>query len=420
MRVNGNVVNGMSLMAIQGANALFPLLVFPYLLTLLGKGAFAELVVAEAIAFYVLTVCLYSFDTSGVNSIVEARKQGGASAEAECFFNIFGARVFLFFVSAFPLVGAYYLFSDGSLAVLLAWLCFVLGMIFQCNYYFQAVERNLPLAICVLVSRFCAVLAIYFFVSGAADLLLASLILAGSFLASGIAAFSYLLYRFGAGSLRSMSVGAIVALLGDGRHLFVGNISVALFRGANVLILAGVSNSAAVSAYAVAEKVIKSIQALARPLNQLFMPKAVKSWSLLQVEDKTPSRAFDLIWINTRIQVGVMFFVMPLGILAIYVGHYLGLLSGFGNDVLLLIVLMAPAVIFGVANAMFGAVGLTLIGAQAYFARAVFAVGGAIFMFSLLMSYFYSAVGASIAFVLAEMLLLIAFVWKYQRDLKRG
>ncbi|WP_169716214.1 oligosaccharide flippase family protein [Pseudomonas mucidolens] len=399
---------------------MFPLLVFPYLLTLLGKGAFAELVVAEAMAFYVLTVCLYSFDTSGVNSIVEARKQGDLSEEAECFFNILGARIFLFFVSALPLAGAYHLFSDGSLAVLLAWLCFVLGMIFQCNYYFQAVERNLPLAVFVLVSRFGAVLAIYLFVGGATDLLLASLILAGSFLASGIAAFFYLLYRFGAGNLRSMSVRSIVSLLGDGRHLFFGNISVALFRGANILILAGVSNSAAVSAYAVAEKVVKSIQALARPLNQLFMPKAVKAWSLLPVEEKTPSKAFDLIWINTRIQLGVMFFVMPLGVFAIYVGHLFGLLPGFGDEVLLLIVLLAPAVIFGVANAMFGAVGLTLIGAQAYFARSVFAVGASIFLFSLVASYFYDAVGASVAFVLAEVLLLVMFMWKYQRKLKNG
>ena len=59
MRLNSNLTNGLALVAIQGANALFPLLVFPFLLTVLGKDAFAELVVAEAMAFYVLTVCLY-------------------------------------------------------------------------------------------------------------------------------------------------------------------------------------------------------------------------------------------------------------------------------------------------------------------------------------------------------------------------
>ncbi|MFC6337425.1 oligosaccharide flippase family protein [Pseudomonas sp. CCM 7891] len=420
MRVNANLINGLSLVSIQGANALFPLLVFPFLLTVLGKDAFAELVVAEAMAFYVLTVCLYSFDTSGVHSIIEARKQGGASAEAECFFNILGTRIALFVVSALPLAGAYHVFADGSLTVLLAWLCFVLGMILQCNYYFQAIESNGLLAAFVLISRFCAVLAIYFFVDGAEDILLASMILAGSFLASGIAAFIFLLCRFGVGSMRSASAKAIISLLGEGRHLFFGNISVVLFRGANVLILTGVSNTAAVSTYAVAEKVVKSIQALARPLNQLFMPKAVKAWSLLALEHKTNLQAFDLIWKSTRIQICLMFFVLPIGVLAIYTSHILGFLPGFSDEVIILIALMAPAVIFGVANAMFGAVGLTLIGAQSYFATTVFAVGTSIFLFSLTVSYFFDAFGAALAFVLAEILLLISFVWKYLRKPKHG
>lgn len=420
MRLNSNLTNGLALVAIQGANALFPILVFPFLLTVLGKNAFAELVVAEAMAFYVLTVCLYSFDTSGVQSIVEARQQGGTSAEAECFFNILGTRIALFVVSAAPMTIAYYILADGSLAVMLAWLCFVLGMILQCNYYFQAVESNAPLAAFVLVSRFCAVLVIYLTIDGATDVLTASLILAGSFLASGIAAFLFLLRYFGVKGMRSASVSGMLYLLREGRHLFFGNISVALFRGANVLILAGVSNSAAVSVYAVVEKIIKSIQALARPLNQLFIPKAIKTWSGLAVEDKTHLHAFEVIWKNTRVQVCLMFIALPLCVFVIYAGRALGYLPGFSNEALVLIPLMAPAVIFGVANAMFGAVGLTLIGAQSYFATAVFTVGVCTFLFSMAACYYFDAYGAAVAFVFAEMSLLIAFLWKYKRNEKNG
>ncbi|AEV61671.1 oligosaccharide flippase family protein [Pseudomonas ogarae] len=415
MRINQNLINGLALVSIQGANALFPLLVFPFLFTVLDKDAFAELVVAEAMAFYVLTVCLYSFDTSGVHSIVEARKQGGASAEAECFFNILGARIVLFIVSALPLASAYYVFTDGGGAVLLVWLCFVLGTILQCNYYFQAAENSIPLAVFVLVSRFCAVLAIYLIVDSVTDILVVSMILAGSFLVSGVAALIFLVFRFGAGSIGLASADGIISLLREGWHLFLGNISVALFRGANILILAGVSNSVAVSAYAVAEKVIKSIQALARPLNQLFMPKAVKAWSLLAVEQKTNLWAFKLIWDNTRFQIYLMLVALPLGVLAIYAGHTQGLLPGFNDEAIMLIILMAPAVIFGVANAMFGVVGLTLIGAQAYFAITVFSIGASVFLFSLVVSCFFGALGAALAFVLAEMLLLIAFICKYKK-----
>ncbi|WP_434675146.1 oligosaccharide flippase family protein [Pseudomonas sp. D3-10] len=420
MRLNSHLTNGLALVAIQGANALFPLLVFPFLLTVLGKDAFAELVVAEAMAFYVLTVCLYSFDTSGVQSIVEARQHGGLIAEAECFFNILGTRIALFIVSAVPMAIAYYILADGSLSVMLAWLCFVLGMILQCNYYFQAIESNTLLAAFVLASRFSAVLAIYLIVDDAADVLTASLILAGSFLTSGLAAFIFLLRYFGVSGMRSASVGGMFSFLREGRHLFFGNVSVALFRGANVLILAGVSNNAAVSVYAVVEKIIKSIQALARPLNQLFIPKAVKTWSVLPVEQKTYSHAFEVIWKNTRIQIYLMFIALPFGMLAIYAGRALGYLPGFSNEALVLVLFMAPAVIFGVANAMFGAVGLTLIGAQSYFAKAVFTVGVSTFLCSMAACYYFDAHGAAVAFVFAEMSLLVAFLWKYKRNKKNG
>lgn len=420
MRLNANVVNALSLVAIQGANALFPLLVFPYLLGMLGEDAFTELVVAEALAFYVLTVCLYSFDTSGVQAIIEARRQEVRSAEAECFFNILGARIALFFIAVLPLAVFYHLFSDGSVVVLLVWMSFVLGMIFQCNYYFQATESNWILAVFVLLSRVFAVLAIYFFVDGESDLLLASSILAGSFLLSGATALVVLFGRFGFRGVRLASSKKIFALLSDGRHLFFGNISVALFRGANILILAWVSNSAAVSAYALAEKVIKSIQALARPLNQVFVPKAVKAWSLLGDEQKTKKQCFDLIWKSTRLQIYLMLFVLPIGVLSIFIGHTLGVLPGFSNEATILILLMAPAVIFGVANAMFGAVGLSLIGAQSYFASAIFFVGASIFLYSLIMSHYFAAFGAASAFVLAEMFLLMSFILKYQWKAARG
>ncbi len=413
MKFNANVVNGLSLMAIQGANALFPLLVFPYLLGVLGADAFAELVVAEAIAFYVLAVCLYSFDTSGVLAIIEARSQNEKLKEAGCFFNILSSRIALFFVSSLPLVSIYYLLVDGNVAILLAWLAFVLGMILQNNYYFQAIENNWLLAVIVLCSRFGGVVAIYLLVDGEEDVLLASTILGGSFLVSGMAAFIILLSRFGLNSVRLVSARAIITLLYEGRHLFFGNVSVTFFRGANVLILAGVSSSAAVSTYALAEKVIKSIQALARPLNQLFVPKAVKAWSLLSVEKKSNQQAFVLIWKNTRIQLLLMLFILPVGVISIYVAHTWWRLPGFIDETVVLIALMAPAVMFGVANAMFGAIGLSLIGAQSYFASAVFAVGIFSFLFSMIMSYYYDAFGAASAFVIAEALLLMSFMRKY-------
>ncbi|MCO7516726.1 oligosaccharide flippase family protein [Pseudomonas guariconensis] len=420
MRFKSNAVNALSLVAIQGANALFPLFVFPYLLVVLGKDAFASLVVAEAVAFYVLTICLYSFDTSGVQAIIESRKHGRPEDEAACFFNMLGARLVLFFVSAIMLISGSALVPGAKTELLAIWLIFVLGMILQSNFYFQAIERNFALAVSITASRFVAVGAIYLQVHDAADLVVACVILAGSFLASGVVAIIIVMRHFGISSLRFISRREITLNLVEGRHLFFGNLSVTLFRGANVLILSALSDAAAVAAYALSEKIIKSIQALARPLNQVFAPKAIKAWSLLDEKEKKPEMARSLIWRSTRLQLLMMLVLLPLTVGAIWAGHEFGFLPGFEGETVLLIALMAPAVMFGVANAMFGAVGLNLLNAQAYFASTVFLVGACIFVLSLVLSHVFNAFGAASAFVLAELFLLLAFLRKYKGKTDRG
>jgi PST family polysaccharide transporter len=61
-----------------------------------------------------------------------------------------------------------------------------------------------------------------------------------------------------------------------------------------------------------------------------------------------------------------------------------------------------------------------LIGAQSYFAAAVFSVGASIFLFSVAVCYYFDAYGAAVAFVFAEMFLLMAFLWKYQGKKRNG
>ncbi|WP_276489093.1 oligosaccharide flippase family protein [Ectopseudomonas mendocina] len=402
------LLNGLSLVAIQGGNAIFPLIVFPLLLSSLGWDAFSTLVVAEALAFYVLTICLYGFDLLGVKYIIEASQRGEDGAEI--YFNILVARMILFTIAAVFFSGFYYVFGVDNFIVFFVWLFFPLGMVLQSNYYFQAIERNFYLAFVILVSRFLAILAIYFFVKVPADLLLASLILVGSFLASGAAVFFLMLLRFGLAGLGFVKPRLIYDLLYDGRHVFLGGLSVVFFRGSNVLVLAVVSTSLAVSSYSLAEKIIKSTQALARPLNQFFTPRVIKEWG---GSGKTNSVALSILWRNTKLQVALMLCVMPVIVFVMYISFSHEYFSGLNEYSLILVLLMSPAVVFGVANAMFGALGLSLIGAQSYFATAVFIVGVLALLFSIVVSPFWGGAGAAVSFVLGEVLLLISFLCRF-------
>lgn len=420
VKPNSSIVNGLSLAAIQGANAIFPLLVYPFLLTRMGSIAFSELVTTESLALILLVVSLYSFDTTGVQSIIDARKSGDERLEAEYFFNILGARLVLFIAASLLVMGIYALISHGKVMVFVAWLGFVLGTILQCNYYFQATESNLRLATFVLISRLISAVLVYSCISNQDDLLKSSIILGCSFLFSGVAAYTTIAFHFRKVEIRAANVSTIISMLIQGRHLFLGNISVVLFRSANVLILARVANSTAVSSYALAEKVIKCLQALARPVSQFYETKAVKAWFLYDPEKRSTASALRLIWKSTRIQIFLMLVIVPLSISLIYLGNERGLLPGFDNQSFMLIYLMSPAVLFGVANSMFGVIGLNLISAQRYFSRAVFSVGIIIFLCSIIASSIFAATGAAYAYLFAEILLLSVFVMRYRPFPKYG
>ena len=233
---NKNVFNLLSLAGIQGANALFPLAVFPYLLSVLGYEEFSIVVVCEAVTLYMLAVCLYSFDVTAVKEIISSDAGEDGVDEPTVFWNVLCTRLILFAVVAIVGLFISYSYYSKYFYPLLAWLMFPLGMILQNNYYFQAKESNLRLSIFVLLSRLSACLTIYLLIASSDDMLLSISILAGSFLLSGIASLisiaSSITFRYSMISKKS-----IARLLEQGFMIFLGNISVSLFRGSNVIIL---------------------------------------------------------------------------------------------------------------------------------------------------------------------------------------
>ncbi len=60
----------LELAVIQGANAIFPVLIFPFIMLSVGTDLFSKIVLSEALAMYVLIFSLYSFDIISVQKII--------------------------------------------------------------------------------------------------------------------------------------------------------------------------------------------------------------------------------------------------------------------------------------------------------------------------------------------------------------
>ncbi|MEY7909885.1 hypothetical protein AB9D99_27270, partial [Citrobacter cronae] len=134
----------LELAVIQGANAIFPVLIFPFIMLSVGTDLFSKIVLSEALAMYVLIFSLYSFDIISVQKIISVNTNDEAY---KVFVLTLVCRCILFaFISILILIIVFFI-SNTLFFYFSIFLFYPLGMIFQSNYYYQATANNKPLAI---------------------------------------------------------------------------------------------------------------------------------------------------------------------------------------------------------------------------------------------------------------------------------
>lgn len=411
LRANrADISNLAALAGIQLGNALLPLVAYPFVLGVVGADRFSRIAVTESVMLMLLTVIAYSFDIDGVSRAVPRRAD--VHAVSLIFSEVLFARLALLAGAVVAILAVSPLFEWVTIALLLSWMLFPLGYILQGAWFFQSLERNgLPAAL-VITTRVLCLLWIYRVVSTPADYHWVPLIVGVTYAGGGAVLLVSTLVRHSI-RLTPVSLPRIGELLLHGKEIFLGNISVVLYRDSNVLILNIFSSSAAVSSYAIAEKLIKVFQAGARPLNQLFFPKVIHALRDLRVPGPPALRT-------------VLRYTIPqlsalaLGVATIVASYYLleDRLPAFfssisGVAITHLVALMTAAVFVGVANFMFGFVGLNHLDGRRYLMKSILITGLCSIVLCVTLAHFFAATGAALSFVLAEVLLLAQILRAY-------
>ena len=402
-----------ALTVIQASNALVPLLIVPYALATVGTGAYAEIAITEAISALVLAAVLFSFEVDGVARITRLGRQAEPAKLGAVVSEVLAARLLLFAIVG-PLAIAIYWLAGGRATGLLAlWLLVPLGHIFHAYWFYQATERNIPPAAITLLSRVLTLAIIFGFVRGPGDAALIPLAIGGPFVAAGLCSTLYIIagLRIPVGTVRFAT---ILAGLRTGKEVFAGNVAVSFYREMNVVILGIVGVPAAgISTYALVEKSIKMLQAVTRPLNQLFFPKVLHALSDKAVPGREVAR---LILRYTLPQLGAvlgMMVLIPLGYgaAATVLPRVRALVEL--PDVATMAAIMAPAMLLGIANFMFGTAGLNALGQRHYLFLAIVATGLASVATCFVLGAAFGAIGAALCFVLAEAMLFALVLRRY-------
>jgi PST family polysaccharide transporter len=404
--IRRGVTNLVALAAIQVANALLPLVAYPLVLSVVGSERFSRIVVTESIMLVALALVIYSLDVEGVAFIAGLDPERDGDRISATFSDILLLRLLLLLASVVLLAVAAPFLDRRTLLLLGGWMLFPLGYILQSSWFFQGIEQNAIAASLIIVSRLACLGLIRLLIVRPDDFILVPVLVGGCYSAGGAAVLTYAVLRHRVRLTRGSAARAF-AMANQGKAIFLGNLSVTLYRGSNVLILNAVGTSAAVATYTLAEKAIKAFQAGVGPLNQVFFPKVIRALEGFTAPSKSALR---VIVRYTLPQLGMLLAgatAVALGLRLFHGRLPAAFQTSDAYRVLVLVAIMSPAVLFGVANFMFGSAGLNYLGRRTYFALAILITGLLNLAVCSVLAAHFSGVGAALSYALAEMTLFL-------------
>lgn len=284
-----------------------PLLVFPYLVRVLGVENFG--IVAFSLAFmgYSSLVVNYGFDLGSSRDISINRKD---RRELNKIFSatLYLKLIFLFACFLLMIVVAKHVDSlNNYLDILLMAYGVVVGAALMPQWLFQGLERLAVPALVGVMTKFLYLVLVFIFVKTTSDYDNVVIITSLTAILNGILGLYFAHQLLEVKFVRVPRL-FLMKTLKDSWYLFISKVSISVYSISTVFILGVFSTESQVGIYAAAEKIIRAIQGLLNPVSQAFYPQMASDLS-------SPSR---LLGLNKLRNVGLVmisaFFVISLGV----------------------------------------------------------------------------------------------------------
>ncbi|MBS7254390.1 oligosaccharide flippase family protein [Flavobacterium branchiicola] len=272
------ISNFFSLVMLQGANYIFPLLTIPFLFRTLGVDTFGLISFASAFAQYFVILTDFGFNLSGVQFI--SANRDNKDLRDTFFVNVIISQLLLFFLGLIILLSVLFIFdkfNQDKWVYLLSYLT-VFGTVLLPTWFFQGMEQMKYITKINIVTRTLAIIPVFFLVKSDGDYLLVPFFYGLGSVASGIIALYIAKARFEVNfCFAKASFKGIKKCLKDSSNFFVSRLSVSLYTVSNTFVLGLVAGNIAVGYYAAAEKLYMAIQSMYGPLNNALYPYMVKN-----------------------------------------------------------------------------------------------------------------------------------------------
>ncbi|WP_405203215.1 oligosaccharide flippase family protein [Dokdonia sp. LLG6352-1] len=273
--------NYVSLLFIQAANILLPLILLPYLVRTLGVEKYGLVLLAQSFCTILYVFVEFGFNLSATRriSILKDNDSGksqvfSAVISIKLLLAVAVAVVYAIIILAFPrfrLEWEVYALSYGV----------VVGQALFPDWFFQGIEKMQFIAILNVLAKIIFTALIFIFVREVGDYSNVPLFTSIGFLIAGTISFIISLKFV---KLIKPSKKMMGELMTESKSIFVSNIAARLFNSANVFIVGMIAGDAIAGIYGSFERIFMAAKGFFSPIMQAVFP-----W--LSVQDEAKRRA---------------------------------------------------------------------------------------------------------------------------------
>lgn len=259
------------LFSLQGLNYLIPLAVLPYLVRVLGIERYGLLAFAQSLAQYFVIFTDYGFNLSATKQIARARAD--RERVSSLFWCVIILKLALMLLSAIVLavlLAAVPRFHSEVSLYAAAFMA-VIGTVLFPIWLFQGMEQMKYISMVSGGAKLLSALALFIFVRGTSDYVLALAILSGGMLFAGIVGLVVAITRFGI-IVRMPAKAEIADTLRDGWHLFVSTAATTFYTNSTVFLVGIFAGNVQAGYFSAAEKIVRGMQGLLGPVTQAIYP----------------------------------------------------------------------------------------------------------------------------------------------------
>jgi len=402
--------NFLSLSSLQLFSYILPLLTIPYLVRILGVEYFGLISFAGAIVGYFVIITQYGFELTAVKEV--SVNKDDKTKLTEIFSSVMTIKFLLLVITFVILVLITMFFEKFEFERIVYFLTFgmVIGDVLFPRWFFQGMEQMKYITYINVISRIVFTSLIFVFVTTKEDFYIIPILNSLGVIVGGIYSIYFIYKKFDI-KFEVQPLEKIKFYLKESWHIFISHIGINLYTNALTIILGFFAPLSVVGYYSAAEKLIRAVISLSRPIYQTVYPHIM---SLMK-----ESEVKALVFIRTVIIYSFIFSIIVSGLIFVLSDFIVSLLYGenFELTILLLKLLSILPIIVGLNN-IIGVQVMMAYDFKKEFSKIIVLVGFFSLLISLPLAYFYHSIGIAISSILIELIILIVInIFLYRKKI---